>query len=104
MTVMPKEFKKRVEKRWIEHQEYIERAFQIAHPDWQYDPSIVQSMIDGLLKYLWSEDNSQLIDRFHDEQRWMDKIRNNDCYEVYTELEGLKEYGDHYEKVVNRGW
>ena len=104
MTVMPTEFKKRVEKRWLEHRDYIEKAFYHAHPDWDYRPDHMQSMIDGLLKYLWSEDNSQLIDRFHDEQRWMDKIRNNDCYDVYTELEELKTYGDHYEKVANRGW
>ena len=73
-------------------------------PDWDWKPDHIQGMIDGLLKYLWSEDNTQLIDRFHDEQRWMDKIRKNDCYSVYTELEELKTYGDHYEKVVNRGW
>ena len=91
-----------MEKRWIEHQEFLEHAFYIAHPDWDKTDHI-ENTINGLLKYLWSEDNSQLIDRFHREQRWMDMIRNNDCYEVYTELKDLKTYGD-YKRVSETGW
>ena len=101
MTVMPLEFKKQIEKKWIDHKEYLERAFYIAHPDWDWKPDHIDAIIDGLIKYLWSEDNmNKLIDNFHDEQRWMDKIRNNDCFKVYPELNNLKLYGNHYQKVV----
>tara|TARA_R110000868_G_scaffold367474_1_gene630458 strand:- start:8347 stop:9630 length:1284 start_codon:yes stop_codon:yes gene_type:complete len=94
-TVLPEEYKKQVEEKWIAHAEYLERTCKSKYGWSEYNTQNITT----LLKYMRSEDNcTALIDEFHSNTVHMDNIRKIDAYKVYPELNGLKKYGNYYDK------
>ncbi len=90
IQLLPDEYKKQVADRWYKHMEYVEKAVLQHNPDWgKYDTSFME----GIIKFMYADSTFDTeFNEFLWNTKWFDKIRGNDAYEVYPELEQLKAF------------
>jgi len=87
VQVLPEKFKKEVEEKWLEYLNWlVKQGYSEEDNHWMFN------MKRGVIKYLWREDLSHMIPKLISRSTQLDKIRKESMWEIFPELEILKQY------------
>lgn len=91
---IPIELKEKIERKWRDHIDYIDRNYYKDRSISIYDDNEVLPIWESVINYMNSYDqpDEQMITTFVHNTQWLDKHRNEYWLDIFPELEMLKKY------------
>jgi hypothetical protein len=87
--VLPKEFKEKLKKKYIDHIEWIRKGHE--EGKFEYVDYVIRQF-NHAIEYVMKEDYTSYLKEFYERTRYLDKIRGERFEEVFTEYKDLKNY------------
>ena len=89
---LPFELKLKVEQRWLDHIDWIDKKFFKPNND-DFAATDLYARLSGVIKFLWAKETDEvLLKQFITNNNKIDAVRKENFYDVFTELADLKKY------------